>query len=251
MRGFLSLVKRESFRFLRVANNTVVPPLVSSLLYLIIFGVALGARISNGDAQAYLEFLIPGLIMMNIVMGSYSNPSGSLFLSRLLGFINDVLLSSLSYLEIVASYVIGGIARGLILGLGTWAIGLFFAPVGIMHPLLWIAYAVLTSVTFACLGIIMGLWADRNDQLNLLVNFVITPLVFLGGVFYSIETIPPALQQFTYFNPLFYMVSGLRYSMIGVQESSITLGLSVLAVIAAGLLTLCVYLFKRGWNLRD
>lgn len=250
MSGFLGLVKRETMRFIKYPNTTLIPGLVSSLLYLIIFGVALGGRIAQENPQEYLLFLIPGLVLMNLVMGSYSNPSGSLFLSRILKYINDVLISPLSYKEMVGAYIIGGITRGVALGVGTWLIGLFFAPIGIVHPLILLVYVLLVTTTFAALGIIVGLWADRHDQLNIVMNFVITPLVFLGGVFYSINAIPETMQTFTQLNPLFYMVNGVRYGMTGVTEASIELGLVLLSVLAITLLLICIHLFKKGWNLR-
>lgn len=189
--------------------------------------------------------------MMNMINGSFSNPSGSLFVSRLLGYINDVLLSSLSYLEMVSAYIIGGVVRGVTLGLATWTVGLFFAPLGLHHLGWFLLYSVLTCVVFACFGIIIGLWAERNDTLNIPRNFVITPLVFLGGVFYSLEVIPEALRTFTVYNPLFYMVNGLRYSMTGVQEGSIWLGAWMLIGMSVVLVSVCAYLFRIGWKMRS
>ena len=251
MQAFFTLIKRETIRFFHVPHNTIVPALVNTLLYFIIFGVALGSRIGDGSPQEYLLFLIPGLIMMNMITGSFSNPSGSLYVSRLLGYINDVLLSSLSYIQITSAYIIGGMTRGIVLGLGTWAIGLIFAPIGVLYPLWFITYTILTTIVFACLGILIGLWAERNEQLNIPRNFIITPLVFLGGVFYSIEMIPPALQTFTIYNPIFYMVNGLRYSMTGIQEASIWLGAAMLILLASILVSVCTYAIKNGWKIRN
>lgn len=251
LRAFWTMIKRETMRFFQVPNNTILPVLVSTLLYFVIFGVALGERIGQGDPEAYLRFLIPGLIMMNMITGAFSNPSGSIFVSRLLGYINDVLLSSLSYLEMTFAYIIGGVTRGVVLGLATWLVGVFFAPVGIIHPGWFILYSVLTCVVFASLGILVGLWAERNDQLNIPRNFVITPLVFLGGVFYSIDTIPQALQVFTQYNPIFYMVNGLRYSMTGTLEASVWLGAGMLIVLSAALVSTCTYVIKSGWKIRS
>ncbi len=251
MIGFWTLIKRETMRFFQVPNNTILPVLVSTALYFIIFGVALGERISTGSPEEYLIFLIPGLIMMNMISGAFSNPSGSLFVSRLLGYINDVLLSSLSYKEIVSAYIIGGVIRGIVLGIITWITGLFFATVGIHHLGWFLLYSILTCVVFACLGILIGLYAERNDTLNIPRNFVITPLVFLGGVFYSLEVIPETLRQITLYNPLFYMINGLRYSMTGTAEASIWLGAILLIALSTVLILLCTYLFKIGWKLRS
>ena len=252
MKGFLTLIKRETMRFFQVPNNTILPVVVSTVLYFIIFGVALGERIAtSGNPEEYLAFLIPGLIMMNLINGSFSNPSGSLFVSRLLGYINDVLLSSLSYLEMVGAYILGGVIRGLTLGVATWLIGLFFVQVGVAHLGWLLFYSITTCVVFACFGILIGLWAERNDTLNIPRNFIIQPLVFLGGVFYSIEIIPEALRTFTIYNPIFYMVNGLRYSMTGHQEASIWLGAAILGVLAILLVSTCAYVFKIGWKMRS
>lgn len=250
-RGFFALLQREVARFIKYPNTTLIPGLVSSLLYLIIFGVALGGRIAEESPQEYLLFLVPGLVLMNLVMGSYANPSGSLFMSRMLKYINDVLISPLSYKEMVGAYIIAGAARGMALGAGTWIISLIFVRVGVQHPAVFVTYVVLTSITFAALGIIAGLWAKRHDQLNVVMNFAITPLVFLGGVFYSVQAIPSALQVFTQLNPLFYMVNGVRYGMTGVSEASILGGILLLSVLAIILITVCNALFRAGWNLRS
>ncbi|MFT4250803.1 MAG: ABC transporter permease [Candidatus Woesearchaeota archaeon] len=251
MRGFFSLLRRETIRFFHVPNNTILPVLVSTILYFVIFGVALGERIGAGDQEAYLAFLIPGLIMMNLINGSFSNPSGSLYVSRLLGYINDVLLSSLSHKQIVAAYILSGVIRGFVLALATWAVGLIFVFVGVHNLAVLLIYSFLTAIVFACLGIITGLVAERNDTLNIPRNFVITPLVFLGGVFYSIEIIPETLQFVTIYNPIFYMVNGLRYSMTGVSEASILFGILLLTTLAVVLVGVVTYLFRIGWKLRS
>jgi ABC-2 type transport system permease protein len=250
MRALWALVRHEVGRFFEVANNTILPPVISAALYLVIFGLALGDRITAGHGEAYLAFLIPGLILMQLVMGSYSNPSGSLYMSRLLGYINDVLLSSMSYAQMAAGYIIGGVVRGLTLGLGVWLVALLFEPVGVQHPLLLLIHVLLITVLFAALGLMVGLWAKRHDQLNILMNFALTPLVFLGGVFYSIDMIPPVLQTLTKYNPLFYMVNGVRYSMTGVLEAPIWLGLVILGVMTTVLLTASIVLFNKGYGLR-
>ncbi len=250
MRAIWTLVKHETGRFFEVANNTIIPPMISALLYFLIFGVALGSRISQGNPTEYLRFLLPGLILMQLVIGSYSNPSGSLYMGRLLGYINDVLLSSLSYSEMVVGFIIGGIVRGATLGVAVWVISLLFVVVVPLHPFLLIVHILLTTVSFAGLGIIIGLWAKRHDQLNILMNFAITPLVFLGGVFYSIQAIPKGLQIFTRINPIFYMVNGVRYSMIGTAEAPIWLGIIILSGMAAAFLAVDFWLFKKGWGLR-
>lgn len=251
IQAFWTLIKRETLRFFHVPHNTIVPALVNTLLYFIIFGVALGERIGEGSPEEYLLFLIPGLIMMNLITGAFSNPSGSLYVSRLLGYINDILLSSLSYLEMTLAYIIGGVVRGVVLGLGTWMIGLIFAPIGVIYIGWFILYMLLTTVVFSSLGILVGLWAERNEQLNIPRNFIITPLVFLGGVFYSINSIPEALQTFTTYNPIFYMVNGLRYSMTGVQEASIWIGAIILIILSVSLVSACTYLMKSGWKIRS
>jgi len=249
--SFSTHVRREIVRTFSAMNITLVPPLISILLYVIVFGFVLGSRISEINGIPYIEFIAPGLILMNVIIGSYSNPSGSIFMSRFLGNINDVLLSPLSYFEMVAAYIIGGVIRGLLLGVGAYVILFLFHPNLALNNAFVVIYSLIViSLLFACFGIIIGLWADTFERLNIFLNFAITPLTFLGGVFYSVSILPPALQTITRLNPMFYMVDAFRFGMIGVSESNLVVGLTALTIVAILALVLVTHLFRIGWKLR-
>jgi ABC-2 type transport system permease protein len=247
---FLTHLERETVRFFTRPNNTIAPSLVSTFLYLLIFGVGLGRRIGL-EGFDYLEFLIPGLVMLNLINGAYSNPSGSLFIGRFLGHIDDILTSPMSYVSLTWVYVISGMARGFVLGLGAWLIAMPFHAIAWDHIGITLIFLTLTSIVFACFGIMVGLWAEEFDQLNIFLNFMITPLIFLGGVFYSVEQVPSAIETITQFNPLFYMINGVRYGMISHTEASLWFGFGILVVLATAMFITCHQLIKHGWHLRD
>ncbi len=248
--GFYAHLKRESLRFFKVPNNTVIPSLVSVFLYIVIFGAFLGARIKEIEGFPYIQFLVPGLILMNIIMGSYMNPSGSLFMARWAGNIEDVLVSPLSYFQMVMAYILGGMVRGFVLGIGTLLIAIIFAHIIVVNMWVLLAYVLLSSFIFSCFGIFVGLWANKWEQLNVFLNFLITPLTFLGGVFFSISMIPESIRFLAKFNPIFYMIDGARYGMIGYHEGSFAIGIPLLLIISAVLFVLLIHLFRKGWKLR-
>ncbi len=250
MTDFWTHLERETIRFFTVPNNTIVPGLISAALYIVIFGVGLGRRIQI-PGMDYLEFLIPGLMMLNLINGSYSNPSGSLFMSRFMEHINDILASPISYMSMTWSYVIGGLARGFTMGIGVWLIAMPFTFIPVKHPFVLLFYLTLTAILFASFGIWVGLWAEEFEQLNIFLNFFITPFIFLGGVFYSVNQVPAALETVTRFNPLFYMINGVRYGMIGYSETSLWLGAAILIPLSCGMFAFSYYLIKTGWHLRD
>jgi len=249
--GFFTHLKRESLRFFKVPNNTIIPSLVSVFLYIVIFGAFLGSRIKEIEGIPYIQFLVPGLILMNIIMGSYMNPSGSLFMARWAGNIEDLLVSPVSYFQMVMAYILGGMARGFALGAGTLIIAIIFAKLTITNIFVLLVYVILSSFIFSCFGIFVGLWADKWEQLNIFLNFLITPLTFLGGVFFSIKMIPESIQFLAKYNPIFYMIDGARYGMIGYHEGSFTIGISLLIFLSVLFFLVLVYLFRKGWKLRN
>lgn len=247
---FWTHLKREYVRIFKVPNNTIVPAMVSVFLYIVIFGQFLGDRIREISGFPYLQFILPGLLLMNVIMGSYMSPSGSLFMARFIGNIHDVLLSPISYRQMVLTYILGGIARGVTLGVGTLLIALIFTPVVVSNVGILLVYIALSSFVFSCLGVLVGLWAEKWEQLNIWLNFLITPLTFFGGVFYSITMIPSTIATITQFNPIFYMIDGTRQGMLGYHEGSLTIGLILLITVSVGLFLLLEHLFKQGWKLR-
>ena len=248
--GFRTLVWREVTRFFSVFLQTIVPPLVSSFLYILIFGLSLGSRIQEVQGLPYLVFLIPGLIMMTVIEGSYTNTSSSLFISRWANNIEELLVTPLSYVEMVLAILIGGLARSLITALGIYCVSLFFVQFPIESPLLVIFFLVFVSLTFSSIGMMVALFAEEFEHLTIATTFIITPLVFLGGVFYSTTMVPEALLWITRINPMFYMISGLRYAMLGVSDVSIQTSLTVVCSLFFILFTTNVFLFKSGFKLR-
>jgi len=248
--GFYTLTKREILRFLTVWTQTILPTAITTLLYLLIFGFTIGRVLPEIKNVTYLEFLIPGVLMMSLITGSYANNSTSIFMMKWLHFIEGILISPLSYIEIVGAFIVGGVVRGAIIGTIIYLMSLFFYSGTIFNPLLFIFLIIIVSLIFSSLGLITGLWAENWDQLNIWSTFIITPLVFLGGVFHSISLVPESLQIITKLNPIFYMIDALRYSMIGYSESNLFIGFIIIIFLAIFFFFFAVYLFKIGYKIR-
>ncbi|OGW84931.1 MAG: hypothetical protein A3C35_05485 [Omnitrophica bacterium RIFCSPHIGHO2_02_FULL_46_11] len=248
--GFKSLVEREIIRFTSVFFQTIFPPLVSSFLYIAIFGFTIGRQIERVDGMPYLNFLIPGLIMMYIIEGSYSNTSSSLFISRWAGHIQEILVTPLSYFEMVLAILIGGLARSLVTASGVYLVSLLFMRTPIQHPFIVLTMAVFVSLSFSSAGALIALFAEEFEHLTICTTFLITPLIFFGGVFHSVKMLPNVLQVITSFNPIFYMVNGMRYGMLGTSDVPIAQCLIVVFSLFAVLFSFTVFLFKTGFKLR-
>jgi len=248
--GFYTLSRREILRFMKLWTVTFMPTVITTSLYLFIFGFAIGRALPKIENFSYMEFIIPGLIMMGIITSAFANNSTSIFMMKWLNFIEGILIAPISYLETVAAYTLGGITRGLITGIIIYLISIFFYSGTIFNPILFILLIIIASLIFSSLGLIAGLWAEDWDQLNIWSNFVLTPLVFLGGVFHSITLVPESLQFVTKLNPIFYMVDALRYSMLGISESNLFVGFSVIILLALFSFFFTVYLFKIGYKIR-
>ena len=249
--GVLALSRREILRFLVVANQTIYPPLISSGLFMYIFGVALGSRIDlSSTGLSYLSFIVPGLMTMHLISSSYENTSSSLFIGRWHNHIQEVLLAPLSYFEMVLGLLAGGVARGMMVCLGVFLISHVFGTVP-MHSPFFLFYFILTiSVIFSCAGMMGTLWAEDFGMLNIWNIYVIMPLVFLGGVFYPMKMLPPLVQKISHFNPFFYLVQGIRYSVTGISDVSVVSCAILTFVLSLTFFFLTVYLFKAGYKLR-
>ena len=244
--GFYALTKREILRFLKVWTQTILPTWITTLLYLLIFGFIIGKALPEIKNATYLEFIIPGVLMMGIITTTYANNSTSIFMMKWLDYIEGLLISPLSYIETVGAFILGGIARGVIIGMSIYIISLFFYSGGIFNPILFVLLMIAVSLIFASLGLITGLWAENWDQLNIWSTFIITPLVFLGGVFHSISLVPESLQLITKINPIFYMVDALRYSMLGISESNLLIGFLIIFLLAVFLFSLRFICLRLG-----
>lgn len=250
MIGFRTLLYKEVLRFWKVSFQTVAAPVLTSLLYLMIFSQVLSSHVKVYGQIGYTAFLIPGLVMMSVLQNAFANSSSSLIQSKITGNIIFVLLPPLSYLEFYAAYVCAAIVRGLAVGLGVWLAGLCFAPAGIQHIGWVFAFAILGAALLGTLGVIGGIWAEKFDQLAAFQNFLIMPLTMLSGVFYSIHSLPPFWQKLSHINPFFYMIDGFRYGFFGVSDVSPWLGLGIMVVTFGILAVVCLNLLKQGYKLR-
>jgi ABC-2 type transport system permease protein len=245
-----SVIKREIQRYLRIPVQTLVSPWVSATLYILVFGVIIGSRINFLESIDYIDFVFPGILMMQLVGGAYGQASFSLFFHRWTKTIEEMLCSPLSYAEMIAGYVVGSTSRALTVGAGIYVIALIFTDATIANAPLFFLYVILISMLFALIGLIIALWADKMEQLNVLQTFIITPLIYVSGVFNSIDMLPEKIHWLVKLNPFFYMVDGLRYSMIGYSESNLLLGTISLVAISAILFGVVIHLFRIGWKLR-
>lgn len=249
--GLYTFVSREVQKFLRVFVQTLVSPWISAALYIVVFGTIVGTRIDLIAGIPYIEFVLPGVLMLNLISSAFTQTAFSLYFQRFAKHIEEVLVAPLSHLEMIIGYMIGGVARALIVGVGVYGIAIFFDAATIVHPWWFLFYALIVSIIFSFLGLIIGLWAKNFEHLSILSTFIITPLTFLGGVFNSVEMLPEQARVFVAFNPFFYFVDGLRFSMTGIQESNMMVGIIMMLGLAFVLGSIVWYLFKIGWRIRN
>ena len=251
MRGFQTLLYKEVLRFWKVAFQTILAPLISTLLYLLIFSHAISGRQEVFPGVAYSSFLIPGLVMMAMLQNGFANSSSSLIQSKVTGNILFVLLAPISHWEIFFAYVAASMARGLCVGLGVYLVTLPVLDVSLHYPLWALIFAVLCTGLSGTLGILAALWADKFDQLAAFQNFVILPLTFLAGVFYSIHSLPPFWQAASRLNPFFYMIDGFRYGFFGVSDVSPWVSAAIVGICGLAVSLLTLALLRSGYNLRQ
>lgn len=249
-RAFRTLLSREILRFTRVWMQTLIPPLLTSLLYLVVFGVALGNRIREVAGAPYLEYILPGIALMSLITGSNMNSSWSVFDAKRERYIDELLISPMGDWQIALAYSLGGTLRGVIMGFGVFAVGALFVGVGVAHPGLLVLTGVLSSFAFASLGTMVGALATRVDHISFLTNVVIQPLAFLGGVFYSVEMLPPFLRVATLFDPIFHMVDAARYATLDTSDLNPYPTLAVVLLLAALAFSGAWWAIARGPNLR-
>jgi ABC-2 type transport system permease protein len=249
-RGVYTLFKKEVLRFWRVAFQTIASPVITALLYLLIFSHVLEGRVQVYDDVPYTAFLIPGLIMMSLLQNAFANSSSSLVQSKVMGNIIFVLLTPLTYLQFFLAFLAAAIVRGLVVGLSIYLVALWFVDLPIVHIAWVITFAILGSALLGTFGIIAGIWSDRFDQMAAFQNFVIMPLTFLSGVFYSIHSLPPIWQTISIFNPFFYMIDGFRYGFFGKGDISPWVSFAVVSTFLALLVVLSLKMLKSGYKLR-
>lgn len=250
MRGFWTLLKKEMLRFWRVAFQTVAAPVITALLYLLIFSHVLEGHVEVYDGVAYTAFLIPGLIMMSILQNAFANSSSSLIQSKVMGNIVFVLLTPITHFQFFSAFLCAAIIRGLAVGLCIYVGAIWFVDLNMVHPWLILAFALLGSALLGTFGIIAGIWADRFDQMAMFQNFIIMPLSFLSGVFYSIHSLPPFWQKLSQLNPFFYMIDGFRYGFFGKGDISPVISLSIVGASFLVLAWAALKMLKSGYKLR-
>lgn len=250
--GFKTLTKREILRYFVVFTQTIAPPLMSSSLFIFVFGFSIGKNLAvTAHGVSYLKFMVPGLVMMHLIESSYTNCASSLFISRWHNIIQELLVSPLSYFEMVLGLLIGGVTRGLIVGTGVYLVSLVFTQFIFYNFFIVLYFFIMVTIIFACLGLLVGLWAEGFEKLSLWGTFVLTPLIYFGGVFHSLEMVPTPLKMITMLNPIFYLVSGLRYGMLGVSDVSVGFSMLLAAAMAIGLFIFVERLFRSGYKLRS
>ena len=249
--GTWTLIKKELIRFWRVAFQTVAAPVITGILYLVIFSHVLQDRLEVYEGVAYTSFLIPGLIMMSLLQNAFANSSSSLIQSKVMGNIVFILLSPLSYMQFFIAFIVGAVFRGLFVGFVIYLLAIIYVDLPIQHPWLVFWFALLGGGLLGAFGIIAGIWADRFDQMAAFGNFVIMPLSFLSGVFYSIHSLPSAWQKISQLNPFFYMIDGFRFGFFGQSDVSPYVSLLIVFLFFVGLSFVAIRMLKSGYKLRS
>jgi len=250
LKGAWTLLKKELLRFWRVVFQTVAAPVITGILYLLIFSHVLDSRTEVYEGVPYSAFLIPGLIMMSLLQNAFANSSSSLVQSKVMGNIVFILLTPLTYMQFFVAFLIASIVRGLFVGLAIYLLAIIYIDLPLMHPWFIVSFSILGGALLGTFGILAGIWADRFDQMAAFQNFVIMPLSFLSGVFYSIHSLPPIWQSISKFNPFFYMIDGFRYGFFGQSDISPYISMTIVLTFFIILASISIWLLKTGYKLR-
>ncbi|KVD08418.1 sugar ABC transporter permease [Burkholderia ubonensis] len=246
-----AIYRAEMARTRRTLMQSIIAPVISTSLYFVVFGSAIGSRISNVNGIGYGSFIVPGLVMLSLLSQSISNASFGIYFPRFTGTIYEILSAPVSYWEIVIAYVGAAASKSMLLGLIILATAGLFVPLHILHPFWMVLFLVLTSVTFSLFGFVIGIWADSFEKLQLVPLLIITPLTFLGGSFYSVDMLPPAWRIVTLFNPIVYLISGFRWSFYGLADVHVGISLGATTLFLAVLLAIVAWIFRTGYRLRN
>lgn len=249
-RGWYTLLYKELLRFYKVALQTLGAPIVTALLYLLVFSHVLASRVEVLPGVGYGQFLIPGLMMMSLIQNAFANSSSSIIQSKVTGNLIFILMTPLSPWEFLLAFVVASTVRGVLVALGIYLVSLLFLELPIVHPLVVLGFAVLAGGTLGSLGVIAGIWADKFDQMAAFQNFVIVPLSFLSGVFYSINSLPPFWAGLSHFNPFFYMIDGFRFGFFGVSDAPPLLSFAAVTAAGAGVTAIAFAMVARGYKIR-
>ncbi|MEJ2061120.1 MAG: ABC transporter permease [Gammaproteobacteria bacterium] len=249
--AYKTIVIREVLRFMRIWMQTVLPPMITTALYFVIFGHLIGNRIGEMDGYSYMEFMVPGLIMMSIITNSYANVVSSVYGAKFQHHIEEMLVSPMPNWVMLLGFITGGMARGLVVGLAVSVVALFFAPLHIHNFFVIALVFMLTSGLFALGGFLNGIFANSFDHISIVPTFVLTPLTYLGGVFYSIHMLPEIWQKVSLANPILYMINAFRYGILGQSDIKLWVSLLVLIAFSGGLFTASLWFLKRGYGVRQ
>ena len=249
--GLKTLVRKEIVRVLRIWIQTIVPPAITMTLYFIIFGNLIGRRIGSMGGFDYMQYIAPGLIMMSVITNSYGNVVSSFFGAKFARHVEEMLVSPMSNATVIIGHVAGGVLRGLLVGVLVTIVALFFTELEIKHPLITISIVILSSTVFALAGFINAVFANKFDDISIVPTFVLTPLTYLGGVFYSISLLPEFWQKVSLANPIIYMVNAFRYGILGISDISIAYAYLIVGLFVIGLFSVSLLLLSRGVGIRE
>jgi ABC-2 type transport system permease protein len=249
--GLRTLLGKEVHRFLKVPGQTLAQPVVTTVLYFLVFGFALGGRVRAIDGVPYVRFIVPGLVMLGIIQNSFLNTASSMFIMKVQGTIVDLLVAPLGTFEMLCAFTVAAVLRGLLVGGITWLVAAFFTGFQVAAPGWMLLFAVIVGATFSFLGLVVAVWSEKFEQLNIIPTFIITPLTFLGGVFYSVDMLPAPWKTITVANPILYMVEGLRYGVLGTAHTSPLVGLAVTGSIALLACATAWWMLATGYRLRS
>lgn len=248
--GLYTLMRREVMRFVAVWTQTLLAPLATAALFLMIFTIAIGKQRGDVMGVPFTHFIAPGILMMTVIQNAFANTSSSIVISKVQGNIVDTLMPPLAPLEMVLGYLAGGIARGLCVALAI-ALGLtLFLDIQIAHPLWALIFVVMGSALLGAIGVVAGIFANKFDQMAAITNFIVTPLAFLSGTFYSVQSLPDGIRELTHFNPIFYLIDGVRFGVLGVSDSSPWLGLAVTSGVTLTISAAAWMMFRTGYRLK-
>jgi ABC-2 type transport system permease protein len=246
-----TIIRKEIIRVLRIWVQTIVPPAITMTLYFIIFGNLIGRRIGSMDGFDYMQYIAPGLIMMSVITNSYGNVVSSFFGAKFSRHLEEMLVAPMSYATIIIGHVAGGVLRGLLVGSLVTIVALFFTRLQVAHPFVMISVVLLSSIVFSLAGFINAIFARKFDDISIVPTFVLTPLTYLGGVFYSISLLPDFWQNVSKANPILYMVNAFRYGILGTSDISIGYAYAILLVFVVVLFSACMFLMQRGIGIRE
>lgn len=249
--GIRAIYKFEMARMWRTLMQSLASPVISTSLYFVVFGSAIGSRMGAIDGISYGAFIIPGLLMLSLLMQSISNASFGIYMPKFSGTIYEVLSAPVSYLEVVIGYVGAAATKSVILGFVILITARLFVPYSVLHPVWMVSFLVLTSITFSLFGFIIGIWADGFEKLQIVPLMIVTPLTFLGGTFYSIDMLPPIWQTITLFNPVVYLISGFRWAFYGISDIHVGISVAMILLFLAACMTAIWWIFKTGYRLRS